>query len=427
VRILHIAQADNLERGGGGLIALFRLHHALKKSGIDSKILCKTKRPEFADSTAMPSSYFLRKVESFIGRVTSRLGLNDIHCISAFGVKNHKAYLNADILNLHCIHGGFFSYLALPTLTANKPTVFTLHDMWPFTGHCTVSYDCDRWKIGCGDCPYPNAPNAVRRDSTRLEWRLKNRIYSRSKLVVVALSHCRTEQARESMLGQFPIHQIPNGIDTEVFRPLDSQQCRSLLGIPTNKRVLMFAAPKLDAFNKGGDLFVKAFQALPNSLKKEIAVILLGSRAERLTEALGTTSTYDLGYVTSEYFKVIAYGAADIFVSPTRAESLPLVMQESMACGTPMVSFNVGGVPDIVRHGITGYLAEAENANDLSKGIVQLLDNPQLRKQMADNCREIALREYTVGLQVDRYIDLYTSLLQNGSVKSQSVHPLENA
>jgi glycosyltransferase involved in cell wall biosynthesis len=187
----------------------------------------------------------------------------------------------------------------------------------------------------------------------------------------------------------------------------------------------MFAAPKLDAFNKGGDLFVKAFQALPNSLKKEIAVILLGSRAERLTEALGT-STYDLGYVTSEYFKVIAYGAADIFVSPTRAESLPLVMQESMACGTPMVSFNVGGVPDIVRHGITGYLAEAENATDLSQGIVQLLDNPQLRKQMADNCREIALQEYTVGLQVDRYIDLYTSLLQNGSVKSQGVHPLEN-
>jgi glycosyltransferase involved in cell wall biosynthesis len=284
--------------------------------------------------------------------------------------------------------------------------------MWPFTGHCAVSYDCDRWKIGCARCPYPDAPPTIKRDNTRLEWKLKDWVYSRSNLTIVTLSNKRTEQAKQSMLNRFPIHQIPNGVDTEVYEPLDPEQCRSLLGIPPGKKVLMFAALDLTQFWKGGDLLVKALQGLPESLKAETVLLLLGGGGEVIAETVGL-QTLNLEYVGNDRLKAICYSAADLLVHSTRADSLPLVLQESMACGTPLVSCRVDGVPDLVRPGITGYLAEPENVQDLREGIVQLLEDESLRRHMGQQGRAIVLTEYTLELQVQRYIELYRQLLQN--------------
>jgi glycosyltransferase involved in cell wall biosynthesis len=120
--------------------------------------------------------------------------------------------------------------------------------------------------------------------------------------------------------------------------------------------------------------------------------------------------TLNLGYVSNDQIKAIAYSAADLYVFPTRADNLPLVLIESMACGTPMVSFKVGGVPDLLRPGITGYLAEPENPEDFCNGIVQLLEDESLRSHMGEQCRSIALKEYTLELQVQRYIEMYQRL-----------------
>jgi len=412
MRILHIHTSD-YAGGGGGAIAMYRLHLSLKMAGFDSKILCATKTLESSDSVAIPR---LSRSELLLRKVTSRLGLNDIHCISSFKIRENKAYLDADVLNFHSFRARF-SYLALPSLTQNKPAVFTLHDMWPFTGHCAVSYDCDRWKIGCGKCPYPNAPPAIRRDNTHLEWKLKDWVYSRSNLAIVTLCNQVTEQAKQSMLNRFPIHQIPNGVDTEVYEPLDPEQCRSLLGIPAGKKVLMCAALDLSQFWKGGDLLQKALESLPESLKAETVLLLLGNRGEAIAESVGIPAL-NLGYVSNERLKAIAYSAADLFVSPSRAESFGLVLLESMACGTPVVSFGVGGALDLVRPGITGYLAEPENAQDLCDGIVQLLEDEPLCNAMGQQGREIALKD-TLDLQVKRYTQLYSQLLQNEVVQAK--------
>ena len=214
------------------------------------------------------------------------------------------------------------------------------------------------------------------------------------------------------MLNRFPIHQIPNGVDTEVYEPLDPEQCRSLLGIPPGKKVLMFAALDLTQFWKGGDLLVKALQGLPESLKAETVLLLLGRGGEAIAETVGL-QTLNLEYVGNDRLKAICYSAADLLVHSTRADSLPLVLQESMACGTPLVSCRVDGVPDLVRPGITGYLAEPENVQDLSEGIVQLLKDESLRRHMGQQGRAIVLTEYTLKLQVQRYIELYRQLLQN--------------
>jgi glycosyltransferase involved in cell wall biosynthesis len=347
--------------------------------------------------------------------VTFRLGLNDVHCIGAFKIKNIPAYEEADLLNFHGIHGQFFSYLALPSLTVNKPAVFTVRDMWPLTGHCAVNYDCERWKLGCGRCPYPDAPPALptKRDSTHIEWKLKNWAYSHSRLTVVTLSRRMTEQAQQSMLGRFPIHHIPNGVDTEAYRPLDPDLCRSALGIPAKKKVLMFAAGHLNRQNKGSDLLAAALQGLPPALKAEIILLLLGEGGEAIADAFDVP-ILPLGYVGGHRFKALAYSAADLFILPTRGEGLPNVLLESMACGTPMVSFDVGGVPDLVRPGVTGYLARPEDAQDLRHGIFQLLEDAPRQQVMSQQCRAIAVEEYAVELEVQRYIALYHEVLRHG-------------
>jgi glycosyltransferase involved in cell wall biosynthesis len=410
MKILQVHEVDYPGTGGGAIV-MHRLHLGLRRAGIDSTILCKRRKSRSSDSTIIPNGDLSARLESQLKRITSRLGLNDIHCLSTFRVKKLQAYLEADLLHLHCIHGGFFNYLALPGLTATKTAVFTLHDTWPYTGHCSFSYDCDRWKIGCGHCPYPRNYPSIRRDGTALEWRLKDWVYDHSRMVVVTLSSIQTANVKQSMLNRFPIHHIPNGIDTETYQPLDSEKCRYVLGIPKGKKVLMFAATALNAINKGGDLLIKALQLLPNSLKTEVLLLMLGEGGETLQEQVGV-ETINLGYVNNDRLKALAYSAADLFVLPSRAESLPLVLQESMACGTPMVAFKTGGMIDLVRPGLTGYLAKLEDAEDLSKGLVQLLEDDALRAYMSQQCRKIALEEYSLELQIHRHIELYRQLCQ---------------
>jgi glycosyltransferase involved in cell wall biosynthesis len=408
MKILQINFSD-FANGGGGAIAMYRLYLGLKKANIDCKILSGVKTLEILDSQSIVRS---SKLEYLIKLLTSRLGLNDIHCVSSFRISNNNFFINSDILNFHVIHSGFFSYLALPELTKNKPAIFTLHDMWSFTGHCAYSYDCDRWQHGCGNCPYPDIYPPIKLDNTYLEWKLKDWVYSKSNLTIVTISKWLTEQVKKSMLNRFNIHYIPNGIDTEAYKPLNKEECRHILGISWNQKILMFGAVSLKDERKGSDLLIKSLQQLPSSLKSDILLLTLGEGGEKIAEMVGI-KTLNLGYVSSDHLKSIAFSASDLFVFPTRADNLPLVLQESMACGTPMVSFDIGGVPDLVRHNITGYLAKPEDIQDFSNGIVQLLEDDQLRQNMSKNCRAIAISEYSLELQAKRYIELYEQVLQH--------------
>lgn len=410
---------------GGAIIAMMRLHHGLKKAGVDSKILNRVNTSGSADVIGFPHSPRLQRAEYQLERITGRLGLNDVHCLNTFAIKRLPAYLNADVLDLHTIHGGFFNYLALPALTRNKPAVLTLHDMWFFTGHCSYSYDCERWKSGCGRCPHLDTYPAVRRDSTRLQWQLKNWVYRNSNVAVVSPSQWLAEQARHSMLNHLPIHHIPHGIDAQIYRPLDRDPCRSALGIARDKKVLMFMAMTMNPAEghyrrKGCDLLLAALKTLPESLKPKLTLLLLGGESEGLAEAVGI-ETVNLGYVGSDRLKAVAYSASDLFIFPTRADIFGLVLLESLACGTPIVSFNVTGVTELVRPGTTGYLAAAENVEDFRNGIVQLLSDDALRGALRNKCREVAVREYPLEAQVRGYIKLYQDLIQR-SESPASLH-----
>ncbi len=411
MKVLHINQSDI---DGGAAIAGYRLHQSLLTQGIESRQLVGYKKTNSKLVAQVPRS---RHLERHIERITYRLGLNYLHHQTTNNIHTHDFYRQADILNFHNLHTGYFNYLAIDDLTAHKPAVLTLHDMWSFTGHCAYSYSCTKWQTGCGKCPDLGIYPGVQRDNTAIEWKLKNWVYSRSNLTIVAPSRWLVEQAEASMLKRFPIHHIPYGIDTTIYQPLDKTHCRAVLNLPQDKQILLFGAANLADIRKGSDLIHKALVNLPQPLKDNILIVTLGGSGEALSEAIGIPSL-SLGYVASDRLKAIIFSAADLFILPTRADNLPLVLQESMACGTPMIAFKIGGVPDLVRPGITGYLASPEDPKDFRHGIIQLLENNNLREKMGENCRSIALAEYSLEQQRDRYIHLYQSLLGESSDRS---------
>ena len=406
MKVLHINQSDI---GGVAGIAGYRLHQGLLDRGIDSRLLVGVAKTKSDRVATTPSQSCLDRQ---IFRFTRRLGLHSVNIVSTCDITHHTLYQNADVLNLNNLHTGYFgyfNYLALASFTKNKPAIFTLHDMWSFTGHCAYSYECDRWKTGCGKCPHLDVYPQIKLDNTRLEWQMKNWIYHRSNLTIVAPSNWLTKLASCSILNRFSIHCIPYGIDTEVYQPLEREQCRSVLNIAKNKKVLMFGADNLTDSRKGGDLLLKALISLQPSLKAQTLLLTLGNGGEAIAEKVGI-QTLNLGYVTSDRLKSIAYSAADLFIFPTRADNLPLMLQESLSCGLPVISFDIGGVPDLVRPGVTGYLAVAEDIKDFSHGIIQLLEDKNLRDRMSKQCRDIALQEYSLALQAQRYIDLYRAI-----------------
>jgi glycosyltransferase involved in cell wall biosynthesis len=313
-------------------------------------------------------------------------------------------------VDFHGIHWDTFSYLALPRISRAKPAVLSLHDMWALTGHCHASLDCERWRTGCGRCPYPHVAPAVSRDSTWLDWRLKRWVYRRSRLAVVVPSRWLAGVARESILSHFEVHLIPHGINVDDYRPLDRTTCRSMLGLPQDRPVVLFAVEDLANPLKGGDLIVKAVRALPADLKRRIVFLMMGRNGEKMATAIDQPVTC-LGYVASDCLKRMVYSAADVFVHPTRADSFGRTVLESLACGTPVASFRVGGIPDMVRNGETGTLAESGDSDGLARGIVELLA-PGTIGSFRDRCRAAVMREFTIDQHIERYTKLYRSLIE---------------
>ena len=406
MKVLHINQSDI---SGGAAIAAYRLHQGLLAQHIKSRLLVDINKTKSEHVVTLQRR---RTLESVTSRLSSSLGLNYLHIISSHKITKQNVYQKTDLLNFHNLHSGYFNYFALPTLTQHKPAIWTLHDMWSFTGHCAYSFDCDRWQSGCGRCPYPETYPSIRRDATAIEWRLKDWVYNLSNLTIVCPSRWLYEKAENSILKRFPIHHIPNGIDTDAYQPIDASLARTALGLPLDKKILLFSAESLLDPRKGGDLLQMALQSLPESTKAETMLLTFGAGGEAIGNLVGI-KTMSLGYISSDRLKSMAYSAADLFIFPTRADNLPLVLQESMACGTPMVSFTVGGVPELVRPGITGSLATPENPTNFSEKIVELLEDSSLRKEMSKQCRDIAVNEYSLGLQTDRYIDIYNKTINN--------------
>ena len=360
---------------GGAALGSYRLHKEILAKGFSSKMLVGEACSKNSLVDQLPRTY----KDKFLKLFAESIGLNYINVLSSFNsITSHQFFDEADILNFHCLHYGYFNYLAIPKIAKRKPVLYKLSDMWSFTGHCAYSFDCEKWKTGCGSCPYPDNYPVIKHDSTGLEWNLKKWVYRNSPLSIVTPSKWLQSVAKQSILKQYSIDFIPNGIDLDAYSPVDKEVARHAIGIPMNKKVILFAAQNLQDPRKGSDLLSGAFDQLPQGLKNDVVLVCFGSGGEAV-KALTDLPLIDLGYITGDRLKALIYSSADVFVFPTRADVFGLVLLESMACGTPLISFAVGGVTELVRPNITGLLAQPENASDLSLKLAELIEDDALR------------------------------------------------
>ena len=326
--------------------------------------------------------------------------------------------LRPDVISVHNLHGAAGKGWAVDLLRVCAqygPVVWTLHDMWALTGHCGYAYDCERWRTGCYACPLFRQPgrrfaepSAPRVDRTRDNWETKRRAYADLDLHLVTPSQWLLGLVEESLLeSASDLQWIPNGVDLGIFRPMAAGLARQTLDIPADSRVILFVAERIGNPRKG---FRDLVEGLARLEERESVVLLTIGDSSSMATAVTSFPRIDLGRLSNERLMRIAFAAADLFVFPTLADNQPLVLIEAMACGIPVVSCNVGGVAEIVRHMETGYLARTRDPKCLARGIDLLLGDEALRLRLAERSRQVAQAEYDLDRQVGRYTDLFADL-----------------
>ena len=417
ISIIHFSTSDI---GGGAAIAAHRLHRGLRRAGVDSRMLVAEKHS--LDETVQVGARRHRLPERLRRRIRSQMINRDFaryratrpahldHFSDGRAAASNFSYFlpKADLYNLHWV-AGFLDYRAFfGRFPRDVPLVWTLHDMNPLTGGCHYTAGCDRFAAGCGACPALGSADNF--DLSAAIFRRKRTAYDRlrpEKVRVVAPSHWLSQEAaRSALFRRFEVTTIPYGLDTEVFRPRAKAVAREVFGIPKGMRIVMFAAQWLDIHRKGLDLLIAALDGM--DVDGKIGLVSIGSG--RPFDALGG-KYFPLGELKSERLLSFAYSTADVFVSPSREDNLPNVLLEAMACGTPTVAFEVGGITDIVKPGVTGLLATAEDVRSLRHAILAILSDGEKREGMSRESRRIALLEYRLEFQAERYIRLYEQLL----------------
>jgi glycosyltransferase involved in cell wall biosynthesis len=314
----------------------------------------------------------------------------------------------SDVVHVHWI-ANFLDYeTVLRTLTTAGPVLWTLHDMNPFTGGCHLDLGCGKFRQKCGACPQLASNNAD--DLSARTWRHRKELYDRisvERLHLAVVSRWMAQQVEQStLLSRFPVTAVPLGVDVEEFEPRDRSAARNVLGIPANARVLLFAADSIERKIKG-------FRVLSEALARITSIPGL------FLLWLGRGATFEelrlphrgLGYVSNDRLLSMVYSAADVFVMPSMQEAFGQAALEAMACGTPVVASDVGGIPELVRHNVTGLLVPAGDARALSEGIRFLLDNPEERARMSESGRRVAVSEYSLERQSRQYLAVYEAML----------------
>jgi glycosyltransferase involved in cell wall biosynthesis len=406
LNVLHISESD---AAGGAGRAAYKLHRGLNGLGHVSRMLVGRKVTPDTDIRPLKRNLLWRVLDRASGELFDLLSLQYVFYPSSFGVLADAWFRSASVVQLHNLHGSYFGFTALPAISRLRPVVWQLHDQWGLTGHVAYSLDCERWRRGCGMCPYLDEYPRLRGDTTALLYRLKDRVYSGSRLTLVVPSRWMADIVDASpLLGRFPVRYIPTGIDTAVFKPGDRDDARRRLRLPLDRRIVFFAAANINERRKGLHLLAEALRRLDDPP----LLLVAGSG----TVARGIETRY-LGSVLDEEVLADAYRAADLFAVPTLADVLTQTAPESIACGTPCVSFDRGGVIDVVRHLETGYQAPFGDVDGLASGLTTLLGDEQLLARLSARCREVAETEFSVDRQVERYAGLYEELLDGSPAR----------
>jgi glycosyltransferase involved in cell wall biosynthesis len=404
---------------GGAARAAYRLHQGLQGIGVSSQMLVKNKKSG-EPNVIMSQKGIANKFDKIISTISnSPLRLYPERNRGIFSpqwlpdsLAAKVAKIQPDIINLHWVCGGYMQVESVPKF--NKPLVWTLHDMWAFTGGCHYSEECDGYTKSCGSCPQLHSSKDS--DLSRWVWQRKAQAWKNLNLTLVTPSHWLAECAKSSsLLQEYPVNVIANGLDPEVYKPLNRRLVRESLNLPQNKQLVLFGAMQgTDDRWKGFPLLVLALQSLSKSeWQDKIELLVFGSSQPENPINVGFKTHY-LGRLKDESLAKV-YAAADVMVVPSRYEAFGQTASEALACGTPVVAFDVTGLKDIVDQQQNGYLAKPYETEDLARGIAWVLEDPDRHQKLCRSARLKVEEKFTLQVQARAYKNLYEEILQAGN------------
>ena len=415
MKVLHLNGAD-IE--GGAAKAATRLLQGLTAAGVDVRLHVQRKYGT-ASQVDGPRSLFEKAMsaarptlEQLLFGTTSKKVNGPFS--AAFLPDGLLAKVNEaapDIVHLHWVA----RMMRLETLQRlNVPIVWTMHDSWAFTGGCYLPGNCTRYRDSCGKCPV--LKSTCEDDLSNRIWRRKLKAWERLDLTIIAPSHWMAACARASSLFRNSrIEVIPNGLDLNRFQPSDQRKAREILSLPQDKKLILFGAKGATSDrNKGFHLLSEALRELAGDtmLNDSTELLIFGSPEPEPPPNLGFKTHY-LGWQNDEVGLARLYAAADVFVLPSLQESLGYTAMEAMACGTPCVAFNQGGVPDLIDHKQNGYLSQPYDPSDLAKGITWVLENDDRRKRLSLQARLKVEHEFALAKIAEQHLKLYRKIIIN--------------
>jgi len=421
---MKVTLINTSDAGGGAPAACMRLLKALESKQVDVRMLVQEKKTSearvdsisdsFTDRLKARFSFFYERLPFIWFQAKAReVRFAFSTADSGTDIKKESGIQNADVLHLHWTNSGFLSIKNIKQLfETGKPVVWTLHDMWAFTGGCHYAGDCNHFMQECGNCWMLRDPH--KNDISHKGWMRKTEMYKPAgNIVFVTCSHWLAEVARTStLLKDFRIETIPNPIDTAIFSPQDKIAARAKWNINPQSKIILFGAANILDRRKGISYLVEAL----NDLKKnyegmdDLEIVLFGKNKSFDVNSL-PFKVYEMNIITAEQDMAELYNLADVYVTPAIEDNLPNTVMEALACGTPVVAFNTGGIPDMVEHQRNGYLAEFKSAADFAAGINYVLNSGN-KKELSENARKKVLDNFTNEIVAAKYMDVYRSVLK---------------
>jgi len=313
-----------------------------------------------------------------------------------------------DVVHMNWMGSGFMNVKTPGRI--DRPVVWRCPDMWPMTGGCHYNYGCDGFTDACGQCPQLDSKRA--RDITWWTLRNKKSAWAGADITAVTPSSWLASQAeRSSVFGDLRIETIPNGLDTDVYKPTETAAGREIFDLPEDKRLVLFGArnPFGDP-RKGYDLLEDALRRIAeDGQRDDLHFVVFGTDTAENVPDVGI-DTSCVGYLRDDESLAVLYSAADVMVVPSRYEGFGQTASEALSCGTPVVAFDATGPSDIVDHRETGYLADPYDSASLADGIRWVLADPDRTRDLASAAREKAEETYALDVVARQYVDLYRDL-----------------
>ncbi|KIL49926.1 glycosyltransferase [Jeotgalibacillus soli] len=410
MKILHINTNDL--RGGAAKV-MMRLVEQQIDLGHDCRVLVGNK-----ESDNLVVAPFDTKRNKHTMKRSVEEGYVDYDTLGAFFLSENPLVQEADVIHLHNAHGNYLHPYALSALSHIKPIVWSLHDMQSITGHCSYSYDCEKWRFGCGDCPDLNEYPSIQVDRTALNWIEKQDVYEHSHFYIVPVAEWIGNMASAGLLKDLPFEVILNGVDIDIYRPMDKQSMRRKYGIPTD-RVIIGAVANGGTFGqerKGGS-YVQA--VVDRLVKSGYNVLLVNVGGEK--KGFDGDHLYHVGYLSTEEEMAEVYNTFDLYLFPSIADTCPLVISEAMACGVPIVTFATGGIPELVQHGKNGFVAPYKDVEELYKYSEQLVKDRELRHTFATEARDYCVKYFDHRLVTEKYLKVYEKAIRHFEAKKEEV------